>query len=211
MIILESNEVTRLGLKAALQTGKDIEVIGDYEDIGMMMTDMNSLNPDVVILGGTEDIIDRTRKCQEVMLLCPAAKVLTLTEKQKDSELQEFILAGASGNIPRDAGSAEMVRSVSVVSCGGLNFESEALIRLLEHVPRQPLDDRKSVLEALTERECLILALIAQGQSNTAIGQELNISKYTVRNNVAKIREKLNITSRYGLVAFAIINGITAD
>ena len=143
VIILESNEVTRLGLKAALQTGEDIEVIGDYAHIEMMMPHMNSLDPDVVILGGTEDVLDRTKICQEVMFRCPDAKVLTLTEKQRDGELQEFILAGASGSIPRNAGSADVVRGVSVVSCGGLNFEGDALRRLIEQVPKQPLDDRK--------------------------------------------------------------------
>ena len=104
-----------------------------------------------------------------------------------------------------------MVRGVSVVSCGGLNFEGDALRRLIEQVPKQPLDDRNSILDEITEREWLILALIAQGRSNAEIGQDLNVSRYTIRNNVAKIRDKLEITSRYGLVAFAITNGITTE
>ena len=204
VIILERNEVTRLGLKAALQSSDDIEIIGDYEGTDMMMTDLSSLNPDVVILGGTEDILDRCRTCQEVRTLCSAAKVLTLSEKQRDDELHELILAGASGNVSRDAGSSEMIRSVGVLSHGGLNFEAETLKRLLEQVPRQLMDVRVSALEELTERERTVLEMVAQGSNNVEIGRSLSLSKFTVRNNIAEIRTKLNVNSRAELAAIAV-------
>ena len=204
MIILERNEVTRLGLKAALQSSDDIEIIGDYEGTDMMMTDLSSLNPDVVILGGTEDILDRCRTCQEVRTVCSAAKVLTLSEKQRDAELHELILAGASGNVSRDAGSSEMIRSVDVLSLGGLNFEAETLKRLLEQVPRQLMDVRVSALEELTERERTVLEMVAQGSNNVEIGRSLSLSKFTVRNNIAEIRTKLNVNSRAELAAIAV-------
>ena len=204
MIILERNEVTRLGLKAALQSSDDIEIIGDYEGTDMMMTDLSSLNPDVVILGGTEDILDRCRTCQEVRTVCSAAKVLTLSEKQRDAELHELILAGASGNVSRDAGSSEMIRSVGVLSLGGLNFEAETLKRLLEQVPRQLMDVRVSALEELTERERTVLEMVAQGSNNVEIGRSLSLSKFTVRNNIAEIRTKLNVNSRAELAAIAV-------
>ena len=203
-IISEKDEFTRLGLKSALEASEDISILGDYETDEMMLSDLSSLNPDVVILGSTDSVLDRCRTCQEVRTLCPSVKVLTLSEKQKDDDLYEIILSGASGDVLKSAGGAEMVRSVSVVACGGLTFESEALIRLLRRIPDQGRITSPAGIELLGERERTILALIAKGYSNTEIGKVVNLSKFTVRNNIGEIRSKLNVHTRAELSARAI-------
>ena len=169
-----------------------------------MLSELGGLNPDVVILGGTNDILNRCQTCREVRTLCPTANVLTLSEKQKDDDLYEIILSGASGDVLKSAGGAEMVRSVSVVACGGLTFESEALIRLLGRIPDQGRITSPPGIELLGERERTILALIAKGYSNTEIGKVVNLSKFTVRNNIGEIRSKLNVHTRAELSARAI-------
>ena len=204
VFISERDELTRLGLKAALESNEDIEIVGHYEDDDVMLSELTSLNPDVVILGGTEDILDRCRTCQKVRTRCPDTKVLTLTEKQKDDDLHEIILSGASGNVLRAAGSSEMVRSIGVVACGGLDFENEALIRLLRRLPRQSHKNQMAELGELTERARTIVSLVAQGYTNEEIGQKLNLSKFTIRNSVGEIRGKLNLKSRTELATFAV-------
>ncbi len=204
VIISEKDEFTRLGLKSALQTNEDIGILGDYETDDIMLSELGGLNPDVVILGGTNDILNRCQTCREVRTLCPTAKVLTLSEKQKDDDLYEIILSGASGDVLKSAGGAEMVRSVSVVACDGLTFESEALIRLLGRIPDQGRITSPPGIELLGERERTILALIAKGYSNTEIGKVVNLSKFTVRNNIGEIRSKLNVHTRAELSARAI-------
>ena len=204
MIISEKDEFTRLGLKSALQTNEDIGILGDYETDDIMLSELGGLNPDVVILGGTNDILNRCQTCREVRTLCPTANVLTLSEKQKDDDLYEIILSGASGDVLKSAGGAEMVRSVSVVACDGLTFESEALIRLLGRIPDQGRITSPPGIELLGERERTILALIAKGYSNTEIGKVVNLSKFTVRNNIGEIRSKLNVHTRAELSARAI-------
>ena len=193
-----------MGLKSALQTNEDIGILGDYETDDIMLSELGGLNPDVVILGGTNDILNRCQTCREVRTLCPTAKVLTLSEKQKDDDLYEIILSGASGDVLKSAGGAEMVRSVSVVACDGLTFESEALIRLLGRIPDQGRITSPPGIELLGERERTILALIAKGYSNTEIGKVVNLSKFTVRNNIGEIRSKLNVHTRAELSARAI-------
>ena len=204
LIISEKDEFTRLGLKSALQATKDISILGDYETDEMMLSELSSLNPDVVILGGTEDILERCRTCQEVRTLRPTAKVLTVSERQRDDDLYEIILSGASGDVLKSAGSEEMVRSVGVVACGGLNFEKDALVRLLGRIPRQQADVKLSKLHELSERDRTIVTLVAQGHSNGEIGERLNLSKFTVRNIVGDIRSKFGLKSRTELATFAI-------
>ena len=182
-----------------------MEVYADNEE---MLSELNRLNPDVLILGGNGSILDRCRICHEVRTRCPTTKVLTLTEKQKDDELYEIILSGASGNVHTNAGSAEMIRSVGVVACGGLNFDSDALIRLLGRITTQRQSGGPHELARLTGRETEVLSLIALGHRNTVIGQMLNVSNSTVKSDLVHIREKLLIDSRTELAAYAVRHGV---
>ena len=191
-------------MKASLQATEDISILGDYGTDEMMLSELSSLNPDVVILGGTDDILERCRTCREVRTLRPTAKVLTLSEKQRDDDLYEIILSGESGDVLKSAGSAEMVRSVGVVACGGLNFKKDALIRLLGRIPRQQADVRSSNHNELSKRERTIVTMVAQGYSNGEIGERLKLSKFTVRNIVGDIRGKFGLKSRTELATFAV-------
>jgi len=146
---------------------------------------------------------------RKVRTLCPGAKVLTLSEKQKDDDLYEIILSGASGDVLKSAGSAEMVRSVAVVACGGLNFERDALTRLLGRIPRQQ-DTQSSEIYSLSERDRKIVTLVAQGYSNGEIGERLKLSKFTVRNIVGDIRNKFGLRSRTELATFAVEHRIVS-
>ncbi len=205
VIISDKDEFTRLGLKLAFQLNEDIKLLGDYESDDIMMSDLSGLNPDVVILGATEDVLARCQTCEEVRNLCPDAKVLTLSDSQKDDDLYEIILSGASGDVLKSSGSAEMVRSVGVVACGGLNFESDSLIRLLSRIPKQR---QNHLMDSLSERERTIVSLIARGYTNEQIGRVLNLSRFTIRNSVGDIRSKLNMKSRTELAAFAVRQGL---
>ena len=204
VIISEKDEFTRLGLKSALQATEEIRILGDYDTDKMMLSELSSLNPDVVILGGTEEIPERCRTCREVRTLCPTAKVLTVSEKQKDDDLYEIILSGASGDVLKSSGSAEVVRSVGVVACGGLNFDNDALIRLLSRIPKQRQDHQAN---SLSERERMIVAMIAKGYTDGQIGGALDLSRFTIRNSVGEIRGKLNMKLRTELAAFAVQYG----
>ena len=205
VIISEKDEFTRLGLKSALQASEDISIVGDYETDDAMLSDLSGLSPDVVILGGTEDILARCRVCHEVRTLRPAAKVLTLSDKQKDDDLYEIILSGASGDVLRSSGSEGVVKSVGVVACGGLDFDNDALIRLLGRIPKQRQNHQT---ESLSERERMIVAMVAKGYTDGQIGGALDLSRLTIRNNVGEIRGKLNMKSRTELAVFAVQYGL---
>ena len=68
-----------------------------------------------------------------------------------------------------------------------------------------------SELKTLTERELQILTLIAAGYTNKEIGSRLNIATATVRNNITRIRAKLNLHARGKLIRFALDNGLRLD
>ncbi|MXY46835.1 MAG: response regulator transcription factor [Chloroflexi bacterium] len=184
------------------------EVIGDYASVADMLPHLSRLKPDVVILGESGNILNRCLACYEIQSVCPTAKILTLTEEHQDDELRHLILSGASGGISTRAGGAELVKSVGIVANGGMDFDSDALKRLMGRVPRQVQSDKPAALDALTERERAIMTLVAQDYTNEEIGQRLNLSKFTVRNSIVEMRSKLNIKSKTGLAVFAVQHGL---
>ena len=211
MIISEKDEFTRLGLKSALQSNEGIKILGDYGTDELMLADLSNLKPDVVVLGGTEDILERCQTCREVRMLGPSTKVLTLSDKQNDDDLHEIILSGASGDVLKSSGSSEMVRSVGIVACGGLNYDSDALVRLLGRNPNQRRVASPLGLDLLSEREITILSMIATGCKNPDIAKALNVSPSTVRADITRTREKLNIASRTELAAYAVRHGVIQE
>ena len=96
-----------------------------------------------------------------------------------------------------------MARSVGVVACRWVEFDNDALVRLLGRIPRQQLDAQPPETVELSERERTIVSLVAEGYSNAEIGRRLNLSKFTIRNNIAEIRSKLNVKTKTRLAALA--------
>lgn len=202
-IITEEDQIIRIGLKRALKETKAAEVIGDYASVAEMLPHLSRLKPDVVILGGSGNILNRCLACYEIQSPCPTAKILTLTEEQQDDELRHLILSGASGCVSTRAGGAEMIRSVGIVANGGLSFERDTISRLVGAVPQQVQSDKPVALDTLTERQTSVLALIAKGRKNREIAKELNLSNSTVKSDIAKIKDKLALDTRAELAFYA--------
>jgi len=162
---------------------------------------------DIVILGGSGNILNRCLACYDIQRACPTAKILTLTEEQRDDELRHLILSGASGCVSTRAGGAEMIRSVGIVANGGLSFERDTISRLVGAVPQQVQSDKSVALDTLTERQTSVLALIAKGRKNREITKELNLSNSTVKSDIAKIKDKLALDTRAELAYHAAQHG----
>ena len=207
-IITEENQIIRIGLKRALEETGVAEVIVEYATVAEMLPHLGILKPDVVILGGSGNILNRCLACYEIQSACPTAKILMLTEEEQDDDLRHLILSGASGCVATRAGGAELVRSVGIVANGGLSFERDTIARLMERVPQRVQSDKPVALDALTERQASVLALIANGRRNREIAQELNTSNSTVKNEGARIKEKLSLNSRAELGVYAQQQGL---
>ena len=211
LIIAEENEIIRFGMKNALEETEGVDVIGEYASVDDMMSALSRLKPDVVILGGNIDFHARCQACNDVRDVSAGTRVITLFEKYQDDELREIILSGASGCVLTSAGKAGIIKSVGIVANGGLSFDNDALIRILGQAPKLRPNAGSTEIDALTERQTLVLSLIAQGYKNRDIAERLNISNSTVKSDIARIKDKLALDSRAQLAAYAERRGILDD
>ena len=211
LIIVDESEFLRLGLRAAIETGGDIEIIGDFLPGAESLAEVERLRPDVVLLSMRWPAAEGLAACREIRSAVPSTKVVMLSSTEREEEVLASIVAGASGGVSTNASRAELVRTVRVAASGGSYFDRGVTERVLGRLQELSVDGSAPVSDGLTAREATILALLAEGYGNGEIGERLNLASSTVRNNITRLRSKLGIHSRSKLVAYAVQRGLTTD
>jgi len=205
VILVDDHAVVRKGIREFLEEEPDITVAAEAADGNQALTLIRKHVPDVVVL----DIqmpgpngIEVTRTLRETGHQ-PA--ILILTAYDDDPYIMAGIEAGANGYVLKSAAPDEIVRAVRAVHEGQSAVDPVVAARLMAYLSRQ----QKQVAppsgpERLTGRELEVLALVARGLTNRAIGRQLGISDRTVQGHLANIFGKLDASSRTEAVVTAV-------
>ena len=167
-----------------------------------------TLEPDVILLdllmprmGGVEAI--HVIKAQDA-----EARILVLTSFAADDKVFPAIKAGALGYLLKDSGPEELVQAIHRVYRGESSLHPTIARKLLQELSRP--SERPPTPEPLTEREVEVLRLVARGQSNREIADQLVISEATVRTHVSNILSKLHLASRTQAALYALREGLVS-
>jgi DNA-binding NarL/FixJ family response regulator len=117
------------------------------------------------------------------------------------SDVFEFVQAGVSGFILKDANVAEFINTIRTVFEGAdvlpSNLTGSLFSQIFDHAisgSNRTLIDRSV---RMTKREKQVMALISDGDTNKEIAQKLNLSLFTVKSHVHNILEKLALSTRF--------------
>jgi DNA-binding NarL/FixJ family response regulator len=196
ILIADDHPVFRFGLRALLNAMPDIEVVGEGTTGEEVLALAGSLQPDVNMPGMNG--IEATRRIRETN---PDIRILIVTMLEDDSVFTA-IRAGARGYMVKGAEPAEVLRAIRAIADGEAIFSPGIAERLIHYFASPPAtsDGTRSaetpVFPDLTEREREVLALIAQGLTNSAIAERLVLSSKTVRNYITEIFSKLQVADR---------------
>ncbi|GGV40287.1 DNA-binding response regulator [Actinomadura cremea] len=201
VLITDDHPVFRQGLKGLLQA-LGVEVVGEAENGPDAVRIAAELQPDVVVMdlhmpGGNG--IEATRTITRTN---PRIGVLVLTMFRDDDSVFAAMRAGARGYLLKESGAEEIARAVRAVAAGEAIYGPEIARRVLMFFTDMP-DPRRAAFPELTDREREVLALIAQGRSNTDIAGTLFLSPKTVRNHVSNIFMKLHVADRAQAIVLA--------
>jgi len=125
-------------------------------------------------------------------------RVVILSNFEFDEEIYRAVEAGAMAYLGKDTSRDEIITAIKAVHAGKTHFPKRI---------EERLEDRKQ-RHGLSAREVEILELLSKGLTNKTIGQALGISKFTVRNHVNRILEKLEVCDRTEATTVAIGQGI---
>ncbi|MFJ7200593.1 MULTISPECIES: response regulator [unclassified Streptomyces] len=212
VLIADDQMMVRQGLTVLLNAEAGIEVVGQAVDGADAVEKVAELDPDVVLmdirmprLGG----IEATRTVTEAE--GATVRVLVLTTFDLDEYVYEALRAGASGFLLKDASAEELAHAVRVVAEGEALLAPNITKRLIAEFARVSAAPRarlKARTGELTERETEVLALIAQGLSNTEIAERLVVAEQTVKSHVGRILSKLGLRDRTQAAVHAYETGL---
>ena len=199
VLVIEDNRLVRDGLAALLDAQPDFKVVAAAEGANAGLLQVRETKPHVVLVDATLGNNDSHRLVESVRKEAPESKVIVMDLLPAQEDVIEFIQAGASGFIVKDATVDDFVRTIRSVAEGADVVPPSLTGTLLSHIVDQAvMHSTAAVLEAvqMTKREREITSLIAEGMSNKEIAQRLNIATYTVKSHVHNILEKLALHSR---------------
>jgi DNA-binding NarL/FixJ family response regulator len=202
ILIADDHPVFRFGLRALLNAMPDTEVVGEVTNGDEVIELATALRPDVILMDinmpGANGI-EATRRIREVD---GGIHILIVTMLEDDSVFAAM-RAGARGYVIKGSEPAEVLRAIRAVADGEAIFSPGIAERLMHYFATPPAGlggvaraAGNPAFPDLTEREHEVLALIAQGLTNSAIAERLVLSPKTVRNYITEIFSKLQVADR---------------
>lgn len=215
VLVADDQKVVRDGLSMMLGLLDGIEVVGSAVDGADAIRQVESADPDVVLMDLGMPTVDGVEATRRLTAAGARARVVVLTTYADDQWVFGALQAGARGYLTKDAGAEEIRAAVLSVAAGDAQLDPSVQRRLLDalasgqHVgtagtagPAEPVD------ESLTAREREVLTEIARGLSNTEVAARLFVSEATVKTHVNHLLAKTGCRDRAALVAYAYRTGM---
>ncbi len=210
VVLVDDHGLFRSGVRAEL--GRQVEVVGEAEDVQPAIDLISELLPDVVLLdvhlpgGGGQAVV------QAIKASHPQVRFLALSASDAPEDVIAVIRAGARGYVTKTISTAELANAVRRVAAGDAVFSHRLAGFVLDAFAAAPGDAKPSVdpeLDQLTNREREVLRLIAQGYTYKEIARELYISVKTVESHVSSVLRKLQLSTRHQLTRWAAERRLT--
>jgi DNA-binding NarL/FixJ family response regulator len=209
VLVADDHPVVRGGLVALLRTIPDLAVVGEVSDGDSAIREVQLLRPDVVLMDVRMPGLDGVEATRRIRSAVPETRVLMLTMYDDDATVFTAMQAGAQGYLLKEAEQAEIVRAIRAVVAGEAIFGARVAGRVLSYFAERTAETGTSYpFPELTERERVVLALLARGRSTRDIALELFLSPKTVSNNLTAVFAKLQVAGRSEAIVRAHERGV---
>jgi DNA-binding NarL/FixJ family response regulator len=209
LLLIEDNRLLREGIAALIKEHDDIRVVAALGTNENILQKIRTFKPNIVLL-------DLGLRSQNSLQLVKAAKVNSSATKvivmdliPTQADVLEYVRAGVSGFILKDATINDFLRTIRSVAQGVKVLPSlltgSLFSQIVEHAVNGARGSSSKLMESvrMTKRERQVIELISDGMSNKEIAQKLHLSTYTVKSHVHNILEKLALHTRVQIATFA--------
>ena len=198
--IVDDHPLVAEGIEAILDSYDDIEIAATLSDGQQMIDRLEALAPDVILMDLNMPGLNGLSATEMILEQRPETRILVLSMHDTPEYVSTALDHGAMGYVLKDVPSDEVKRAIDAVMAGEryLCTGAEGALKPVMSGGR----------EQLTNREQTVLLQLAQGKSNKAVAQALDISVRTVETHRKNIKRKLGISSTAGLTRYALEHGV---
>jgi len=206
VLLADDHAVVRDGLRALLESGQDLQVVGVAGNGRDAVTEVQRLHPDIVIMDIAMPELDGVEATRRIVEKCPGTRVLILSMYLSAEHIHRALQAGAQGYVLKESAGDEVVEAIRALRAGKRYLSH----RITETVIDDYLRDGANVspIDSLSLRERDVLQLVVEGRTNAAVAQALSLSPKTVETYRARIMRKLKVHDTVELVKFAMRHGL---
>ena len=203
VLIVDDHAVVRIGLRSLLGHTAGFRVVGEAGTVAEALALAERSSPDVVLMDIRLPDGSGVEACRKIKADHPETRVVMLTSYSDEEAIVGAVMAGASGYLLKHADSEKLTEAIREAAAGDSTLDPRAAGTLLNQFREMSARQAESELSGLTDRERRMLALIAEGYTNRAIGEVLHLSEKTVRNHVSQLLRKLGFQRRSQAAAWA--------
>jgi DNA-binding NarL/FixJ family response regulator len=207
VLLVDDSPIIRLGLRSALEDHADIAIAGEAGTAAAGFEALNRLKPDVVMLDLNLPDKSGLLACREFLKVRPTLPVLILTSSSSERHMHDAIAAGAKGYLLKENDGATLASALRAVFRGDSVLDPSMAGQVLNLVKNRGTPTPAERLSQLSPQERRVVALLAGGRTNKEIGDQLGLTEKTVKNYLATIFSKLNITRRTQAAALYVEAG----
>lgn len=210
ILLIEDNRLLREGISAMLKKQEDMHVVATIGNGENILNKIKKSNPDIVLL----DLGLRSQNSLRVVKLITESyektKIIVMDLIPLQADVLEYVQAGVSGFILKDANINDFFKTIRSVYKGVQVLPSHLTGSLFSQIVEHAMNGNKpsKIFNAvrMTKRERQVIELIADGSTNKEIAQILHLSTFTVKSHVHNILEKLALNSRVQIAKHAHIS-----
>ena len=207
IVLVDDHQIIRDGLREFIESRPGMLVVGDAGDRDAAVRTVARERPDVVVLDLDLGGVSGLDLLPEILHAAPDASVIILTGLRDSAKRDRAMELGAKGVVLKENGVTELLNAIEKVHrTGDYWFEPGAAKRLMDS---RRADPEAAKRDSLTPTERALITHLGKGLDNRQIAQEMNMAESTVRNNLTRIYDKLDIKGgRLALLVYAYQHGL---
>jgi len=206
LLLIEDNRLLRDGIYSILKTHKDIIIVAASGDSKKTYEKIRASKPNVVLLDLGLRSLNSLRVVEIVKKDFPSAKIIIMDLAPVQSDILQYVKAGANGFILKDASLNDFLITIRSVAEGSTILPpllvDSLFSQIVENAVRSDKIKMKDAVK-MTKRERDVIELLGEGMSNKEIGQKMHISTYTVKSHIHNIMEKLALHTRLEIANYS--------
>jgi len=207
ILIIEDNRLLREGIIKLINGYNDLKVVADIDYKGKLDSKILTTKPDIMLV----DLGLYNKNSLELVRITknkfPELNIIVMAIMPLQEDIFEFVKAGASGFIMKDAQVRNFLSTIRSVYKGNKILPNNLTCSLFSQIVSDAVSDPKKLKLIrsfiMSKRERQVIALVADGYSNKEIGDKLFLSPFTVKSHIHNILEKLAMHNRVEIAKFA--------